>query len=62
MESSIVFSAASYIKACVLCLMYVADHIESNPIGKNLAEKTKQKISSSRKKLAKMILRFADEL
>ena len=61
MESSIVFSAAKDINAAVLCLMYVADHIENNPVGEILAEKTKKKIASARKKLAQMILRFADE-
>lgn len=62
MESSIVFSAAADIKASVLCLMYVADHIENNPVGEKLAQRAKKKISSARKELARMILRFADEL
>ncbi|MDR1695490.1 MAG: hypothetical protein LBR69_02505 [Endomicrobium sp.] len=61
MESSIVLSAANEIGADAVCLMYVADHIEKNPIGNRLEENVKSKISSSRKKLAKMISDFINE-
>ncbi|MCL2390010.1 MAG: hypothetical protein FWD54_02710 [Endomicrobia bacterium] len=61
MESSIVLSAANETGIKSVCLMYVADHIEKNPPGNNLEEHTKSKISSARKKLAKMILDFINE-
>lgn len=61
MESSIVFSAAKDIEAEVACLMYVSDHIDTNPLGKNTEEKTKRKIFFARKKLAEMITDFTDE-
>lgn len=61
MESSIVFSAAKEIGAEAACFMYVADHIETNPLGQKLKEETKEKISLARKRLAKMILDFVNE-
>ncbi|MCL2485333.1 MAG: hypothetical protein FWF00_01215 [Endomicrobia bacterium] len=60
MESSIVLSAAEKIEAQSLCLMYVADHIEKSPVGSELNEQVKSKISTARKNLAKMILDFTD--
>ncbi|MCL2334611.1 MAG: hypothetical protein FWC57_00945 [Endomicrobia bacterium] len=62
MESSIVFSAARTIGAHAACFMYAADHIEKSPVGQKLAEKTKSSIAAARKKLAKMILDFANEV
>ena len=61
MESSIVLSAANKIGAQAACFMYVADHIEKNPVGIELEKKQKNKISLSRKKLAKMIMDFTND-
>jgi purine-nucleoside phosphorylase len=58
MESSIVFSAAKEIGAEAACFMYVADHIEKNPVGKKIEETSKEKIARARKKLAAMITDF----
>ena len=60
MESSIIFSAAKDIGAEAACLMYVFDHIQTNPLGKNMEEKTKKKIFFARKALAEMITDFTD--
>jgi nucleoside phosphorylase len=61
MESSIVLSAAKKINAKSMCLLYVCDHIEKNPLGMRSGANIKQKISSARKKLAGMILDFCNE-
>jgi purine-nucleoside phosphorylase len=58
MESSIVFSAAKEIGAQAVCFMYVADHIEKNPLGQSPDEKMRKRISSARKNLARMIMDF----
>jgi purine-nucleoside phosphorylase len=61
MESSIVFSAAKEIGAQAACFMYAADHIEKNPIGEMPEENSKKRISSARKKLARLITDFINE-
>lgn len=62
MESSIIASASKKINVDTLCLFYIADHIEHNPLGKPMEDSVKKRISSARKKLSEMILRFCDEI
>jgi len=61
MESSIVFSAARAIGVRAACFMYAADHIEKSPVGHELSQNIKNKIAAARKKLAKMVLDFAND-
>ncbi|MCL2143915.1 MAG: hypothetical protein FWH43_00245 [Endomicrobia bacterium] len=58
MESSVVFSAAKEIGVEAACFMYAADHIEKNPYGEISEDNLKKKISSGRKKLARMVTDF----
>ena len=58
MECSSVFSAASSINKKAIALLYVTDHISSEPFNEELDEETKEKILNSRKTLAKSICEF----
>ncbi len=62
MESSIIYSAAQNAGKKALAVMYAADHIEATPFGKPVEEKVKNKISAARKKLARLLLDFTNEL
>lgn len=58
MECSSVFSASSSINKKAIALLYVTDHISSEPFNEELDETTKAKILNSRKILAKSICEF----
>jgi purine-nucleoside phosphorylase len=58
MECSSVFSAASSVNKKAIALLYVTDHISSEPFNEELNEETKEKILNSRKTLAKSICEF----
>lgn len=58
MECSLVFSAASSINKKAIALMYVTDHISSEPFNNELEESIKEQILNSRKMLAKSICEF----
>lgn len=58
MECSSVFSAASSVNKKAIALLYVTDHISSEPFNEELDEETKTKILNSRKSLAKSVCEF----
>ena len=58
MECSSVFSAASSINKKAIALLYVTDHISSEPFNEELDEAIKTKILNSRKALAKAVCEF----
>ncbi|MDR2818480.1 MAG: hypothetical protein LBB37_03465 [Endomicrobium sp.] len=61
MESSIIFSAAKHINKSAIGLAYVTDFIGQAPMIQ-IDTTNKQKIASSRKKLAESLVKFCDRI
>jgi purine-nucleoside phosphorylase len=61
MESSIILAASQAINRNAACFMYVTDLIGKDIMLSKEEKSIKQRIASSRKKLADILLRFCDE-